>query len=367
MNTIMPFSNVFAKGIASLAYQAGGTKTADGRNPHRASWWFRYAQGSGMTRLLKALGLAGLLGIGVQQWLRRVGDRDRDKALMPLGTVAGGSTGQLSAYLSLPADEDERIVNALVGPLMDNAAAEIAKAQGGEPLPTSGAREMKREFYGFLPSLNPVLAEPSRWGLFWADVNPLDSFGRPVLSQDELALLRAGENLPAVRAMAANTWKVSGLENFIPSMALPGLRPPEMEDNPLGRFLGSVPVLSRFVKVSDRGILEEQRAGDAADDVAGQLWRVNLGEHTRRLQSDLSFLQRIAPEKLEIPQLERLIWLRDNWAPIYDASQREGVANLRMARDKELIGTERTNAQKEADRLLKNLEEHSKAAAEMAP
>jgi hypothetical protein len=143
--------------------------------------------------------------------------------------------------------------------------------------------------------------------------------------------------------------------------------PPELDDNPLGRFIGSVPLVGRFLKVSDRGVLEEQRAAEAADDAVGAAWRTMQGQRTAQLRADLAYLQGVAPERLEEPQRERLAWLKQLWAPIYGDYQKAVTAALRDAGDPALAAPLRQRARAEAEALVRELEEHAKGAAEEAP
>jgi hypothetical protein len=277
--TVFPFFNVFIQGIRDDARLASGART-------RAGWWFRWAAGSGMWRMLQAAGAAGLLGTTIKELYDYASDYDKTNyGVIPLGWADGGDFGKRLVMLRIPEDETDRLLGGIMHKAVQGLAGEGGGGQWQQLLGFAG---------GQVPGINPAVEIPVAWGTWLAGRNPIDGFrGQPVLSNTEF--LAGG--WPALQGMSTWTLEQTGLTNFV--------RWDPKAETWMETTLSATPGVNRLLKVSDYGAREQQRGLEQAEDVVRAKLRTSLPESVQNLHGEYQFLRSIKETNKTPAQLAR--------------------------------------------------------------
>jgi hypothetical protein len=187
-----------------------------------------------------------------QRMLESIPERDKLQGYaVPMGWV--DKDRRKVAYLLLPFDDNERMLNATLRKSLQQASGDSAGAMGLDGLINWGGQD--------LPGMNPLL----KVGAAWFDYhllgrNPVDSFtGRGVLKDDEVA---AGEGgLPLAQ------WSFNQLSGGVAGK----FQEPSLYDGDPGglekflRWPGVSALVGRWVRVSNRGVVERAENEVAAE------------------------------------------------------------------------------------------------------
>jgi len=301
---LVPFWNVFVQGYRADAALATNPKTASG-------WWFRWAAFDGMATMFMGLAGAGLLGAALKKLYDGFSEYDKTNyTVIPLGYSMGGDFGSRTVGMRVPRDEPSRLLSGLLYKAIGLAAG---NPQGFSQAFAFGA--------GQFPTLNPAIDIPWNWQQYLSGQNPVDSFrGRPIIPDDAFS---AG-GWDSLKPMLIWTYNQSGLQDIV--------RFDPYKQSTAQVTLNMIPAAHRFIKITDQGYREQQRAVERADQSAQAQHRLSLPDNVRGLLAEYSMLRNIneqnkTPDQMERYQLLR-IWYNQIYTPIHETwrIQREAGA-----------------------------------------
>ena len=303
--TILPFFNVFKEGFKADARLALGKERPAGARS-RTGWWLRYFLGSGMFAILKGLAVIGVLGEGLKRMYERIGDYDNTNyTTIPVAETAGGDIdGKKTMYLRVAEDETDRLLSGFIYKTILMAGGVESRKSN---LLSIGASQV--------PSINPLLSLSESWGAYITGQNPRDGFrDSPVLTND--VWLEGG--WPAMRDMLLWTSQETGVANFVRYNA--------QANTTLEVGLDAIPGLGRVLKISDQGLLQQQRALEVEEDKVGAMFRNSLPSDVAQLRRQYMVLRNLGDAWSE-PQRDRYLdlslWYRTVYEPIEDQVRSE--------------------------------------------
>jgi hypothetical protein len=310
--TIFPFINIFMRGLESDFQQMRGKIPGIPVDPakQKSSYWFRMAQRTLGPRLLQGLAAAGLLGVGIKKIYDAFGEYDKTNYLiLPFGTVHDGSSeyGYKAAGIRIPEDETARLLGGVVHQLTQLASQDDAAA-------SMSLSDLINFSGGMVPGLNPVLTLANTWTQYASGLNPRDRLrGNPILTNNQFQV----GGWESLKGMFAYTWDQVGGGNFV--------RYDPNAQTWQEHTFGSLPILSRAVKITDTGLRERQRNAEAALDARNARIRVAMPDTVNRLLAEYYRINAIRSENRTPDQAQRLFklaaWYQDIWMPQYRAMQ----------------------------------------------
>jgi hypothetical protein len=310
MKPLIPFWNVFEQGITADVKLASNPKT-------RFGWWWRWAAWEGAMALLMASAASGLLGEYLKRLFDGVSEYDKTNyGIIPLGEEAGGDFGSKTVYIRIPRDETSRLVSGL---FYKFSRALLAGDMGG-------ISEAFAFGAGQVPTVNPLLSIGSAWSQYVFNRNPVDAFrGRPVIPPTEWA---AG-GWDRLKPMLIWTYNQTGLQDFV--------RLSQTRKDSAEWTLDNIPVLHRFLKISDQGYREQQQDEASAEDTFRAQHKLRLPDNARALNGEYYGLNKIPRAKLTPEQTKRLFrlraWYNDVYRPIDEAIRRAEAEGSRYTAD----------------------------------
>jgi hypothetical protein len=296
---LFPFINITMRSWeSSMKLLAGREKGRKSQADYLLSYLFF---GGFLTTVMTVLAREGFFGDDMAGIFRKIPDRDvYAYHSIPIGTTTTGDYGSKTAYLRWPVDEVDRAINGMVyygltatlrqlnGEKTGIGFGQIASVPGGE-----------------LPSLNPFLSLPAKWGAYAMGMNPIDEHrGRAILTDDEL---KAG-GWPAAKKMIIHSLDKMGVSNF--------LRYDEKSNTVQEFAISSTAPINRFLKITDAGEAERDRDEVAGDEKAIAQVRVDLSEDARAATREYAWLQKLA-EKRTPQQTLRFAVLKQWYGQIY--------------------------------------------------
>lgn len=310
--TIFPFINIFIRGLESDVAQMRGRIPGVPVDPRsqRSSYWRRMAERTLIPRTLQALAATGLLGAGLKKYYDAWSEYNKANYLiLPLGTVhdGKGDFGYKSVGLRIPEDETARLLGGIVHHVVQLAAND-------DPAASASLANLVNFAGGQVPGINPVLTLADGWMQYSSGINPRDRLrGNPVLSDAEF---KAG-GWHGLTGMAAWTWDEVGLGNFV--------RYDPKAQTWQEHAVGSLPVLSRAIKITDTGLRERQRTLEADLDARNARIRLAMPDIVNQLLAEHSRLTAIRREHRTPVQQLRLddlsYWHTHVWMPTYEQLQ----------------------------------------------
>ena len=311
--TVFPFINIFMRGLESDVQQARGRIPGVPIDPRaqKFSYWRRMAERTLVPRLLQALAAAGLLGVGLKKYYDAWSDYNKANYLiLPLGTEHDGKAefGYKSVGLRIPEDETARLLGGIVHYVVQAAATQ------DDPAAKSSLSNLANFAGGQVPGINPVFTLADGWAQYSSGINPRDRMrGNPVMS--DVQFKAGGWN--ALGGMFAWTWDEVGGGNFVRY---------DPEANTWQEHLvGSLPILSRAVKVTDSGLRERQRTLEAALDTRNAQIRLAMPTNVNQLLAEYYRLNAVRKENRTPVQQARLAelsyWHSKVWQPNYEMMQ----------------------------------------------
>jgi hypothetical protein len=315
---LVPFLNIFLRSYESLYRNLSGKE----RNMGGKEWWIAWAlTGGGLYAVMQTLAREGVFGEYLQRLYSRVPNWDMTNfGIVPLGEVSTGDTGGKTVYLRLPQDEGLRVINGTVAKLLQ---AGIRTAQGDPTAPKLG--EVFDGISSQVPGVNPVVEVAQNWTTFLAGRNPRDDFrNKNILTEDQW--LAGGWD--AVKPMLGWTLGATGITNFFNY-------DPEA-DTLTEMAISSTPVFNRLLKISDRGVYQNEKAVDQADARDMAKARLSLPDFVQGLRTEFNYLKGRADRRSEREEdryNELLLWNRSYRAAMEEVETSMEQGNRPSARD----------------------------------
>jgi hypothetical protein len=278
---IVPFLNIFLRSYESLQRNFRGAE----RNMNAKEWWLAWLfTGGGLIAVLQTLAKEGVLGEELQKLYSRVPNWDMTNfAVIPLGNVSTGDTGGKTAYLRLPQDEGLRVINGVVGKVL---SASIRSAKGDPTAPQLG--DVFAGISSQVPGQNTLIEVGQNWTTFLAGRNPRDDFrNRNILSEDQW--LAGGWE--ATKPMLGWTLGATGITNFFNY---------DTEADTLTEMtISATPVLNKFLKISDRGVYQNDLKLNQADERDMAKVRLSLPDFVNGLRTEYNYLKTRSEQRSE--------------------------------------------------------------------
>lgn len=270
---LVPFLNIFLRSYDSLQRNLRGAES----NMNAKEWWIAWLfAGGGIMAVMQTLAKEGVLGEDLRKLYSRVPEWDMTNfAVLPLGEVPTGDTGGKTVYARLPQDEGLRVINGIVGKILSSA---IRTAKGDPTAPQIG--DVFAGISSQVPGTNTLVEAAQNWSTFLAGRNPRDSFrNRNILSDDQW--LAGGWE--ATVPMLGWTLGASGITNFFNY---------DIEaDNLTELSISATPVLNRLIKISDRGVYQNQAKVEEADKRDMAKVRLSLPDQVNGLRTEYNYLK----------------------------------------------------------------------------
>ena len=270
---LVPFLNIFLRSYDSLQRNLRGAES----NMNAKEWWIAWLfAGGGIMAVMQTLAKEGVLGEDLRKLYSRVPEWDMTNfAVLPLGEVPTGDTGGKTVYARLPQDEGLRVINGIVGKILSSA---IRTAKGDPTAPQIG--DVFAGISSQVPGTNTLVEAAQNWSTFLAGRNPRDSFrNRNILSDDQW--LAGGWE--ATKPMLGWTLGASGITNFFNY---------DIEaDNLTELSISATPVLNRLIKISDRGVYQNQAKVEEADKRDMANVRLSLPDQVNGLRTEYNYLK----------------------------------------------------------------------------
>lgn len=278
---IVPFLNIFLRSYESLQRNFRGAE----RNMNAKEWWLAWLfTGGGLIAVLQTLAKEGVLGEELQKLYSRVPNWDMTNfAVLPLGNVSTGDTGGKTAYLRLPQDEGLRVINGVVGKVL---SASIRSAKGDPTAPQLG--DVFAGISSQVPGQNTLIEVGQNWTTFLAGRNPRDDFrNRNILSEDQW--LAGGWE--ATKPMLGWTLGATGITNFFNY---------DTEADTLTEMtISATPVINKFLKISDRGVYQNDLKLNQADERDMAKVRLSLPDFVNGLRTEYNYLKTRSEQRSE--------------------------------------------------------------------
>lgn len=293
VRALVPFWNVFMQGWRADLKLATNPTT-------RSGWWLRYMMGNGMARVIIAAAAAGALGTAIKELYDGIGSHDKANYLcIPVGQSTNGDFGKRTVYVRLPEDFTAR----MIGGMIQKGAAQWS---GTDP----NWSQMLDFGMGQFPELNPAITVPEKWAQYAKGQDPEDDFrGQPIISD---RVYRA-HDYHGAEAMAAWTLNQTGVLNLF------SYNPQSQSTTELG--LSAIPGINKFVKVTDQGYREAQRATQTEIDAQRDMQFLKLPDKVQSLELEYWRLAKINADTRTAPQEERLnelkYWYQNTYRPAW--------------------------------------------------
>lgn len=299
-NRLFTFSNTIIQDMRSNWHLIRRPST-------RGGFALQMLKQSMLPKLLIGGAAAGWFGKELAEAYAAIPERDKRNSIpIPIGVATlglmdsweeGGEFGKRVHYINIPTDPTDRLFGALFYEALwgsEKEAQDRLKVVG-ETLGSS------------VPEVNPTIKSGENLLKAVFGGTPEDGFGREILSRDEA---QAGVGS---RRGGYLRWQVG--EFGMPGQALQGA----IWNEDLGQRTewapANIPFLSRFLKSSDAGFAEKQRAGELAEDRGKARSRLAQGDATRELRSQFNRLGGLGSRT---PQQQKAYQDLKSWHAMYD-------------------------------------------------
>lgn len=331
-NGIFMYYNVRIRGLlsdAELATSSAGHESA-------ASWWLRTASVEIMPKIAMRAAMLGLFGAGLKELFSFVSDYDlTNYVIIPLGWDEDDEdpTKRKAVYLRIPHSDTGRIIAGSVWTFLNGLEDDASVFDDMLSLVGYGIG-------GEAPSMSPMIQSTWNWGQYAIDKNPRDSFrGTDIIGRDEWKV----GGWPAFGDMVKWQLKQGGVAT-IPFYSL--TRYDETPPTTMEVTTQSIPGLDRFIKVSDRGMKEDEYETSRAADRIDAVSRLKLPKNGRWLVSRRSQIIKIPKEQRSDKQQSEL----DDLSKFYS----KHYLPARKAMEQAVVGDDKEMQDRIAD-LLKEV------------
>jgi hypothetical protein len=275
---LVPFWNVFIQGAVADAKLLTDPKTASG-------WWWRWANTDGLIAVFAGLAASGALGAVLKSLYDGISEYVKTNYnVVPMGTVPGGEYGQKVLALTLPRDETSRFLSGVT--------YKAIRALYGQP---KALQQVFAFGEGQVPGINPVISIVKNWNDYAQGQNPMDDFrSRNIVPPREW---EAG-GWYSMKPMLAWTYNQTGLQDY--------LRYNPGDNTTVEVSVNQVPVVSRFLRLTDAGYREQANAAITADRQSNAVHSLTLPAEVQKLEREYQRLARIPVRTRTIDQAGRL-------------------------------------------------------------
>lgn len=346
---LFPFANVAVQGLRKdMDLAIGGGRDFAGRGlagmgsraAVRMKWWGAFVAGVGGYQALTGAALAGLLGAEAKDLFGAIPENDiRTGLCIPLGWHTTPDGARKAIYIKVPLDP----THAFLGSLF----REPLRVMGGEHSVVEGVRGVATATGNLMPGLDSGVKLTGAWKDYALGNNPIDDWRQQHILTEAQQAARPVDAWPANKQMLLYSLGQTGLYSY---------RKDNGEVETGADRAANLPVISRFLKVSNTGWREKLRGEDAVADVDGATLRANLPETIQALKSEAASLGRVRdtlakrvasartagrePDPNDLHDLNRANRLR-GWSANYRGLEKAAADAKRrgdMTRVKQLVG-----------------------------
>ena len=284
-----------------------------------AGWWWWYARANGFAALFQGLASGGHLGEDLEEYFDGIGEYDKTNSLViPLGYSTGGEYQKKVVYWRLPRDPASQLISGLV--------YKLTRQFGNDPRPIHEALRFTMEAG---PASNPVITTPAKWIEYAQGKNPSDNFrDRPILTREGEVVQSEG-----IKEMLLWSANQAGAKDYLNVFR-------NNDDKPGGIVgtLSTLPVLSRFLKVTDAGYREQDWARVSTKQVNARIHQSKHEEVVKKALKEYYVLGRmrglkggLSPER-ELRYIEMKEWHSQVFTPMdSDIQSDDEVGNKKNA------------------------------------
>lgn len=299
-NTLFPYLRVKLNGLQADAELAFNRKSA-------AAWWWRtFALNITPKIVYRSIkySAVGSLALGL---LGRDDDEDTLTAMLaripqyyfdhydviPLGTVTDESGDPKTLFISIPQDQTGAALGVIADRMMD--LAEIAASKETKPMRAGNIINdiisvTSEQFGG--TSVNPLIEIPYKWHQFSQGINPYDDYRKGnIIPRTEF---QAGGKYAAGKMLSWTGDKFGILSTVTkPATDLAFGAPFQSEvRGTIEVVTSSIPGVSRLLRISDRGITEQELERKGQNEQQMAVERLELSRSARQLAVELNELKR---------------------------------------------------------------------------
>ena len=286
-----------------------------------ARWWWRRMVWTFAPTSLTKLAMWGAFGPVLKELFDKIPQYFLDNYdVIPLGTEPGGDDGEEKViFLTLPQDDVGRFLRRAMMQGMD-----LLREATGDDTRRGSWEQAASELFDttrgeLVPNLNPILDMLGRWSQFAGGLNPYDSyFGQPIVPRTDW---EAGGWYAARRMLAWTVNKFGVLSTAAYPFTGPLVGQPfggeQGEDSTVEVAVRSVPGINRLLRISDRGLSEQEWADLENEERERARFRLELPREVRRLTSERYRLQRRPDQKLGDADRKRLGKLNGWYNEVY--------------------------------------------------
>lgn len=302
-----------------------------------AGWWWRRMATSLLPVTFTKLAAYGLLGAGMKALLDAIPNYYQENYdLMLLGLLFGGDDDDekgKAAFITVADDDTGKFLRRAWSLLLDGIAQQMGvdtrRKYAGET-----AQELGKLLLGEVAGTpNPILNLAWRWGQYAVGVNPTDSYYQaPIVPHREW---QAG-GMAATKKMLAWTADQFGVLSTLGHAVTGPVLGQAFEsgaETPVEHTLRSLPGVSRFIRISDRGYSERQWAEIKAEEREAARFKVGLPESANKAVRDLYTLR--SRDDLSLKEWHRMntlsAWYSRFYLPVTTA-MKAGEGNVERQR-----------------------------------
>lgn len=374
-NALWMYSNVRWQGLSA------DLELATGRSPmfkHTAAgFWWRAVVDSLLPTSLNKAALYGLFGTGVAMLLKAIGDDDEEWAkktlagvkgaeglygriggyhlenydIIPLGVVMDRDGNPKTAFISIPDDDVGAMLRRIFSGIVDASLEATGVNTRKGNVETALTETAKSTIGAVIPNTNPALNQLARWGEYVAGENPKDSFtNREIVPSTEWT---AGGwyRLKKMLSWTAGQYGVAGeLTGLVLGQPLGTAY--ESGEQTWTETALSAPGLRRLIRITDRGLSEQQWVDVEAEDTARAELKLSLPSEARSLTRERAKLNRLGDTRLTKDEQKKRATI-NAWFSGYYTPQTRSIEKY-----------ESTGKQKEADAIRDKMRTRAKAVLE---
>lgn len=301
LNGAFMYAKIQLAGLSTDARQATQPST-------RGGWWFKMAMLHILPKVLLRGAALGVFGAALKKAVDLIGDYDKaNYIIIPMGMTHDEKTGQDKAiYARIPQDETARHIGGLAWQLLQQ----------------NGTMKHMQDLLNFehsqlMPNLSPPLQISKQWTAYLTGNNPQDDFFRKNVVSD--AAWKAG-GWYAFKDMARWTLDQFGIASIMANPIVEsvfGPRPGESKQTTLQTVISTIPGLNRMLKMSDKGLSEQQTAELNLEDQEKARFALDLPQDARNLVRERYRLNRLGDDKLTQQERQRRAQVNDFYNGAY--------------------------------------------------
>jgi hypothetical protein len=205
---------------------------------------------------------------------------------------------------------------------------------------------------GDVPGINPFIQSAVKWGQYISGRNPRDEFrGRDIIGKDE-QLVGGWDRLKPMLMWQTDQLGELGRIIRVSAEWNRNITTGE-ETTTTEKIINSIPGLSRMVKVTDRGAVEQQWEDVAEEDRDAAAIRLSMPRHVKDLQRERYRLNRLGTGRLDPADRSRRTLLNAWYGSVYRPAL-ENIQSAVESGDDTRANELREELNRETERVLNN-------------